>query len=298
MKYFKNFIKKPTGGLKILSMTSMATLLASCSFELNIDRRYEYFGTDGDDVMDGTKNAELETFFSSLGADKMTAKSPAVVDYSKSNAAVTINLDGTVGKGGHAEGDILSGIEGVIGSDFDDVISGGGSYLGVYGRGGDDIIMGTKDYDLFFGDAGDDKLYGYDGGDYLAGGSGADILDGGAGNDTAVYKDSTVGVTINLLTGAASGGDAQGDILVSIENVDGSGFNDHITGDDADNTKNGYDGDDQIFGLAGNDDLSGWAGDDLISGGDGNDRIYGGQGDDILNGGAGDDGFYESYGPR
>lgn len=271
-------------------------MLAGCSFSVEKNKRYEYSGTDGDDVMDGTENAVLETFLSSLGADKMTAKSPAVVDYSKSNAGVTVYLDGTAGKGGHAEGDVLIGIGGVIGSDFDDVINGiGGLEHDILGRGGNDILIGTGENDKLLGGEGDDRLFGYDGTDFLTGGPGADVLDGGAGIDWSIYEDSAAGVTVNLLTGAASGGDAQGDSFVSIENVNGTEFDDHITGDDGNNGINGYAGNDQIFGLAGNDELNGGSGNDQISGGDGNDRIYGGQGDDILNGGAGDDGFYSTY---
>lgn len=297
MKAYRAKKTAQNSNLKLMSVASFSVLLAGCSFDLELDKPTDYFGTDGDDVMNGTKNVLVETFHSSLGADRMTSKSPAVVDYSKSNAGVTVYLDGTVGKGGHAEGDVLIGINSVIGSDFDDVITGGGGVqYGISGGAGNDILYGTADYDKLLGDEGDDKLYGYDGADYLTGGSGADVLDGGAGSDWVIYEDSTAGVTVNLLTGAASGGDAQGDTFIAIENVNGSGFDDHLTGDDASNTLNGYAGNDQIFGLGGNDRLNGGTGDDQISGGDGDDVIFGGQGDDILNGGAGDDGFYSTFG--
>ena len=46
----------------------------------------------------------------------------------------------------------------------------------------------------------------------LRGGAGPDTLDGGAGSDTASYYTSAAGVTVNLMTGAGTGGDAQGDI--------------------------------------------------------------------------------------
>ncbi len=53
---------------------------------------------------------------------------------------------------------------------------------------------------------------------------------GGAGIDTIGYADSSVGVTVNLATGAASGGNATGDTYTSIENARGSSFDDVLTG--------------------------------------------------------------------
>ncbi len=58
--------------------------------------------------------------------------------------------------------------------------------------------------------------------DQLRGGAGADALDGYAGSDFANYQGSTAAVSVNLLTGATSGGDAAGDTLTSIENLYGS----------------------------------------------------------------------------
>src|SRR6185436_13242297 len=72
-------------------------------------------------------------------------------------------------------------------------------------------ITGGGGNDTFTGGTGADTLTGGAGNDTLAGGGGADILDGGAGTDTADYSTSGAGVTVNLATGAASGGDAAGD---------------------------------------------------------------------------------------
>jgi hypothetical protein len=43
------------------------------------------------------------------------------------------------------------------------------------------------------------------------------------------YGDSTAGVGVNLATGRGVGGSAEGDTLISIENVFGSNFNDTLT---------------------------------------------------------------------
>jgi hypothetical protein len=56
------------------------------------------------------------------------------------------------------------------------------------------------------------------------------VLDGGGGNDTASYAHSSAAVSVDLLAGSAVGGDAQGDTLVSIESLIGSGGSDTLRG--------------------------------------------------------------------
>lgn len=121
------------------------------------------------------------------------------------------------------------------------------------GTTGADVMNGTSGIDFLRGNAGDDTLNGLDGNDVLAGGAGADTIDGGNGIDTATYEDSPSGVTINLAAHTASGGDATGDTLISIENLVGSAFNDVLIGDGSANTLDGGAGNDIIDGGAGND---------------------------------------------
>ena len=145
------------------------------------------------------------------------------------------------------------------------------------------IKPGTSGDDILKGSPYDDQLYGLDGNDTLIGGPGADLLDGGPGSDTADYTGSLAGVNVDLTnTGPQHGGDAEGDVLVSIENVTGSDYADVITGDAGDNV---------INGLYGNDTIVGGGGADLIHGGAGKDNItlsgdYGGawgdDGNDVL----------------
>ena len=80
-------------------------------------------------------------------------------------------------------------------------------------------------------------------------------LVGGPGNDAAYYASSAAAVTVNLLDGTGTGGDAEGDTLDSIENISGSAFDDTLTGN------------------AGNNVLSGRAGADLLDGGEGTDTV-------------------------
>ena len=125
-------------------------------------------------------------------------------------------------------------------------------------------IYGTAGNDTLDGGSADDRLFGYDGSDRLRGKAGADRLDGGNGVDVADYGTSAAGVIVNLATGEASNGDAAGDVLVSIENIDGSAFADILTGNASANRLAGGSGNDVLDGGAGNDTLLGGAGDDLF----------------------------------
>ena len=124
-----------------------------------------------------------------------------------------------------------------------------------------DHIFGHNGRDDIWGLGGADHIFGENGNDILTGGAGADFLDGGANVDTARYANSVERVTVNLLTGSGSGGDAEGDALVSIEKVSGSGHDDLLIGDGNNNGLIGMDGDDTLRGGAGADTLIG--GDDV-----------------------------------
>ena len=172
--------------------------------------------------------------------------------YTLSDAGVTIDLaTGTI-QGGSAEGDTLTGIEGLYGSMHGDHLSGDAEdSANLYGWFGDDTLEGGAGYD------------------YLEGGAGADMVDGGEGNDIAGYWESDAGVTVNLATGTAQGGHAEGDTLTGIESIYGSDHADHLTGDSGDNTLLGKAGNDTLDGGAGSDFLNGRAGEDLLTGGEG-----------------------------
>jgi Ca2+-binding RTX toxin-like protein len=150
-------------------------------------------------------------------------------------------------------------------------------------------IYGSNYSNTLYGTSGADAIYGLGGNDSLKGAGGADHLDGGAGIDAALYSDSSVGVAVNLATGRGYGGTAEGDTLVSIENVFGSNYNDTLTGNSSANELRGGDGNDVLKGGGGNDYLEGGYGNDILqsSGNSGG----GGFGRSILDGGAGDDTF-------
>lgn len=179
---------------------------------------------------------------------------------------------------------------------------------------GDDHITGNIIDNDLVGNGGDDTLLGGPGNDTLRGGPGRDILDGYTGSDTADYSDSPAGVDVRLGTNTASGGDATGDILISIENLTGSPYKDTLTGDAGNNILEGGPGADRLEGGPGRDtaayttsggrveinlatgSITGGdaAGDTFLSienltGSGHNDSLTGDAGDNVLAGGAGAD---------
>ena len=142
---------------------------------------------------------------------------------------------------------------------------------------GDDLIDGAGGPDVLYGEGGNDTLLGSDAQDTLFGGAGADTITGGNGNDWARYTDASSGVTVSLLTGTGTGGDAAGDVLSQIEWLWGSDHADDLSGDDNVNMVRGGDGADIIRGHKGNDILEGHGGADtfVFSMDDGIDRIHG-----------------------
>ncbi|HEY0281192.1 MAG TPA: calcium-binding protein, partial [Rhizomicrobium sp.] len=91
-------------------------------------------------------------------------------------------------------------------------------------------------------------------------------LFGGDGEDTASYASAASGVRVSLDYTLANSGDARGDAFHSIEDLEGSAFNDTLIGGDSGNL---------LRGGAGNDTLRGGLGDDTYEykRGDGNDVI-------------------------
>lgn len=222
------------------------------------------YGLDGNDVLQGGEGADK--LFGGNGID--------TASYGDSPTGVYVNLQAGQGYYGTAAGDLLFGIENLTGSWFNDNLVGNG-YANVLSGG--------------FGN------------DELEGNGGADVLNGSWGVDTANYSTSPAGVTVSLLWHSASGGDAQGDQLNSIENLIGSSYDDGLFGDNGDNSLAGEGGNDVLLGFGGNDYLMGSSGNDSLNGGAGLDVIYGGDGADTLFGGTDADTFlfvtqYESAG--
>ena len=207
-----------------------------------------------------------------------------MVSYEGGASGVNVNLTTGVTSGGEAIGDTFISIENLGGTSHGDVLTGDTGSNRFYGFAGNDTINGGDGVDRLLGGPGDDALYGDGGNDWMSGGTGADVIDGGAGADMAVYQGSSSGVNVDLLGGTASGGDAEGDTLTSIESLVGSSYGDVLGGTTGDNRLIGGSGDDVLNGYDGADKLLGDNGDDTLNGGAGNDYMVGGAGADAFEG--------------
>ncbi|MGA0532714.1 hypothetical protein [Hansschlegelia sp. KR7-227] len=108
--------------------------------------------------------------------------------------------------------------------------------------------------DSLVGSSQTDYLIGYDGNDTLDGGAGgADTLAGGNGLDTASWAKSGRLVQVFLDGSKAHGSGATGDVLLNIENLEGSRFGDGLHGDAKANVISGKAGNDLLWGQGGKD---------------------------------------------
>ena len=126
----------------------------------------------------------------------------------------------------------------------------------VYGLRGNLVIARDTIIENYVAGAGDDIIVGNQADNVLEGSAGADNIDGDEGADTASYTGSSAAVTVNLATGAVTGGDAEDDTFTSIENLSGSAYDDTLTGDTGDNTLEGRGGADTLDGGDGTDTAS------------------------------------------
>ena len=231
-------------------------------------------GSAYNDTLTGTTGNNIIT--GGAGADKMDGDAGIdTVSYAGSNAAVTVNLAVTTAQsGGHAQGDTLFNIENIIGSAYNDTLTGSSVANNIDGGAGVDTVSysnSTAAINVNLGittaqtggfAAGDtlvsiESIIGSAYNDTLAGSSVANKIDGGAGTDTVSYSNSTAAVSVNLgVTTAQSGGYAAGDTLFNIENIIGSSLNDTLTGTTGNNIITGGTGADKIDGAAGIDTVS------------------------------------------
>jgi len=202
---------------------------------VNID---ELRGSDFGDTLTG--NAADNRLAGNAGADNIDGGDG--IDYAGynltplANGGINAFIENGAGSVNDGMGsiDMLTNIEGLIGTHSADTLSGGAGEQWFIGRGGSDSI------------------------------------NGGDGNDTVSYINDPAGVTVSLAMGTATDGWGGiwnllgNDTLLNIENVEGSQFNDFITGDANSN---------RLEGQGGNDTLEGGAGADLLAGGAGIDTL-------------------------
>ena len=301
------------------------------------DKGRDYIeGGAGADVIAGVSGTDptLSTWFLDF----------ATAGYTRSDAAVRINLTANTATGGAAAGDTLFNIANLVGSRFDDVLVGNNNRNVLEGGAGADILDGGgtstnpdfasyrhapigitaslgkpsintgdakgdvyRNLEGLIGSNLDDVLHGNDAANFLWGeagddvlvlGKGADVALGGFGFDVVSYRTQTAGITINLTTKSNSSSIVADDLFVEVEAYEatdkddvliGSAKGDVLIGRAGEDRIEGEAGDDALNGGADNDVLYGDAGNDILSGGSGNDILYGGAGADRFDGGAGTD---------
>ncbi|WP_442909610.1 beta strand repeat-containing protein, partial [Hydrogenophaga sp.] len=211
-------------------------------------------GSAFNDVIRGSNRAQNEIIRGGLGDDILyggaetgTDLGNNFVDYRAANGSVTVDLASGTATGADGN-DSLHGFMGVLGSKFNDTLTGGAE------------------------------------GNYFDAGAGNDTIDGGGGDDALSFQNAAGSVTANLVTGKSSGADGS-DTFTSIESLRGSEFADTLMGNSIANRLQGRAGDDTIDGGAGDDNLHGGYGNDTLTGGAGNDTFeYGlsGEGEDTI----------------
>ncbi len=153
-------------------------------------------GTRNSDALSGTGGNEV--FKGGPGADAMSGNYGVdYASYEGASSGLVASLTNPGSNTGDAFGDIYKRINNLIGSDFDDTLTGTSAVNTIYGGGGNDAIYGLSGSDVLHGGAGNDlldggdksdTLYGGDGNDTLIGGAAHDVLNGGAGADTFVLS--------------------------------------------------------------------------------------------------------------
>ncbi|MCX7374026.1 MAG: VCBS domain-containing protein, partial [Alphaproteobacteria bacterium] len=250
---------------------------------LGLDGNDTLLGQVGDDTLEGGNNNDI--LLGGTGADVIDGGAGFdIAAYWNATTAITLDMADMTVNTGEAAGDSFVSIEQINATAFADSVSGDGAANSIYGGNGNDTLVGRAGNDLLSGDAGDDSLLGGEDADTLQGGAGNDLIDGGAGIDMAIYWNATAAITLDMLTPSLGTGEAAGDVLISIEQVFGTNFNDQISGTAAAERLGGIDGDDTLNGREGNDTLDGGVGNDSLIGGDGQDQLLGGANNDTLRG--------------
>jgi len=212
------------------------------------------------------------------GADTITGTDGERVRamYNRDPGAVNVDLSLGTATDGWGNTDVLTDLQAVGGSDYDDTLKGyTDKSEGFFGSLGNDIIdaNGSENWSWV--------SYGWL--DDSDGFNGVNI-DLDAGYAEGFHSDGTTIVFTDTLTGIES---AYGSFFN--DSITGSSSNNEIEGEEGSDTLVGGSGDDTLYGNDGDDSLSGSHGDDFLAGNDGSDELYGNDGDDTLTGGKGDD---------
>jgi len=231
------------GGVFLNSLSGLTVDVLMARVQQLTSANLVLVGNVGNDVLNGSFLDD--TLRGGPGGDRLNGgEGSDTASYEFSSAGVTVNLATGTSSGADAARDQFSSIENLLGSSFNDRLTGSAAA---------NFIDGGLGFDTIDGGAGNDFIFGRNGGGVLRGGAGNDRVDGGIDADT-IY-----------------GGTGNDELRVGT----GSNF---AYGEDGNDFLLGDTGIDRLYGGAGTDILDGVAGNDILDGGAGSDTMLGGTG--------------------
>lgn len=266
-----------TGGAGTDTLISIDDLLGS-SFNDTLtgsaDNNYINDGAGNDAVTAGAGDDDL---YASAGNDTIDGGSgDDTFIFADATAASKLNLGLTTAQATGSSGtDVITNIENIVGSSYNDSFIGNSGNNEFWGGNGNDTINGGAGNDTLDGEGGTDSLIGGLGDDvYYVAGSDIIVENTTAGDDT-VIADVNFTLAANLENLYLSISKEQAEQVSTTgeipENAYGSGNALTGTGNASDNLIVGNYNNNTLSGLAGNDTLDGYGGTDTLIGGTGDD---------------------------
>ncbi len=306
LSQFQHFYTAPRPGADVVGFNNDDLLVGGPGFNRLVGQGGNDTidgGTGGPNIMQGGDGSDLYlmTAGQDLISDGILDNDVDIASYIRAPQGLVIDMEPLDGdqSTGFAAGDTLGGVEGVIGSNFDDVIL------------GRSVLQGGSSSDVIDGAGGNDSLSGGGGSDTLRGGAGFDLIDGGSNEDNVGNPGPPDIAVWDAAPNAVHFFFNGSDIIVAtafegvdtVRNVEALSFAGQLFGlnqltpsqanlqidSGGAQALTGGPGVDLLYGLDGNDRLEGAGAGDWLIGDAGNDTIIGGDGNDMGSGGGGND---------